>query len=138
MQKYKDIGFKLTPQRLAILDYLEETRTHPSAEEIYRAVHKRFPTMSFATVYTTLEALKQRGRVMELAIEPNKKRFDYHTEPHHHMVCTQCKRVVDIHREFPLALPSAEKQGFQVTGNHIEFYGICPRCIAGGTDRRRR
>lgn len=53
-------GFKLTPQRLAILSYLKGNEKHPSADEVYRAVVRRFPTMSFATVYNTLKMLKQR------------------------------------------------------------------------------
>ena len=73
MEKYRDIGFKLTPQRLAILGELEGRTDHPSAEEIYRAVSKNFPTMSVATVYSALEALRRRGRLLELAIEPGKK-----------------------------------------------------------------
>ncbi|MBT9168785.1 MAG: Peroxide operon regulator [Syntrophomonadaceae bacterium] len=66
MEKYKDIGLKLTPQRLAILDCLDGNKEHPSAEDIYKDVSKRFPTMSFATVYNTLEALRQRGGILEL------------------------------------------------------------------------
>jgi Fur family peroxide stress response transcriptional regulator len=61
MEKYRDIGFKLTPQRLAILDFLQGNKKHPSAEDIYRSVHKKFPTMSLATVYSTLSALKEKG-----------------------------------------------------------------------------
>ncbi|MFZ2197327.1 MAG: transcriptional repressor, partial [Thermodesulfovibrionales bacterium] len=57
MNKYRNIGFKLTPQRLAILSYLEGNKEHPSAEEIFRAVSDQYPTMSFATVYNTLAAL---------------------------------------------------------------------------------
>lgn len=130
MEKYRDIGFKLTPQRLAILGYLEGRTDHPSAEEIYRAVSKNFPTMSVATVYSALEALRLRGRLLELAIEPGRKRFDFHAEPHHHLICTGCKRVVDIHRSFPINLRAGEKQGFQVTGSHVTVYGRCPACTA--------
>ncbi|MCK5426958.1 MAG: transcriptional repressor, partial [Thermodesulfovibrionia bacterium] len=55
IEKYRDIGIKLTPQRIAILNYLSGITTHPSAEQIYKAVSKEFPTMSFATVYNTLD-----------------------------------------------------------------------------------
>lgn len=128
MNKFKDIGFKLTPQRIAILTYLEGNREHPSAEDIYRAVSRKFPTMSFATVYNTLEALREKGRVLELSIDPLKKRFDPNTEPHHHLICIKCKRIMDIHNKYELSVPAKEKDGFEITGNHIEFYGICPRC----------
>jgi len=128
MERYKDLGLKPTPQRLAILEYLEGNQEHPSADKIYRDVSRRFPTMSFATVYNTLEALKKRGGVLELTIDPEKKRFDPNTEPHHHLICVSCKRIVDIHKDFKLTLPKEETEGYKLTGNHIEFYGLCPKC----------
>ncbi len=128
MERFRKIGLKLTPQRLAILEYLEGNTKHPSAEEIYREVSSRFPTMSFATVYNTLDALRQRGGVLELTIDPGKKRFDPNTEPHHHLICMKCKRIEDVHRRYDLPVPNASRSGFEITGNHIEFYGICPAC----------
>lgn len=128
MQKYKDIGLKLTPQRLAVLSYLEGNTDHPSADDIYKAVSVQHPTMSFATVYNTLDTLREKGYVMELSIDPGKKRFDPNTELHHHLICTSCKRVRDVQVEFSLDLPEEMKGNFRITGNHIEFYGICPAC----------
>jgi Fur family peroxide stress response transcriptional regulator len=133
MEKYRDIGIKLTPQRIAILDYLEGNKRHPSAEEIYSDVTKKFPTMSFATVYNTLEALKQRGEVLELTIDPAKKRFDPNTRPHHHLICVVCKSILDVHAGYALKVPDSERGGFEITGNHIEFYGVCPGCRKGET-----
>ncbi|MEJ2695796.1 MAG: transcriptional repressor [Candidatus Sulfobium sp.] len=128
MERYKGMGFKLTPQRLAILDYLEGNDSHPSAEEIYTAVSKKFPTMSLATVYNTLEALRLRGEVRELTVDPGKKRFDPDTGPHHHLICTGCRRIVDVRVDFSLSVPTGERRDFEITGNHIEFYGLCPEC----------
>lgn len=128
MEKYKEMGLKLTPQRLAILNYLDGNKEHPSAEDIYRAVSKKFPTMSFATVYNTLQTLKEHGGVLELTIDPDKKRFDPNTEPHHHLICVKCKRIVDIHGDYKLPISNGDKEGFEIIGNHIEFYGICHKC----------
>lgn len=128
MDKYKNRGFKLTPQRLAILSYLEGNTAHPSAEEIFAAVSERFPTMSFATVYNTLETLKSKGEVMELTCDPQKKRFDPNTAPHNHLICSLCRRIVDVHVDYKIDLPRANRMGFEITGNHIEFYGVCPSC----------
>ena len=133
VEKYRERGLKLTPQRIAILDYLEGNKRHPSAEEIYLAVSKKFPTMSFATVYNTLEALRQRGEVLELTIDPAKKRFDPNTKPHHHLICMKCKGILDVHADFALEVPDRERGDFQITGNHIEFYGVCPVCRKGET-----
>jgi Fur family transcriptional regulator, peroxide stress response regulator len=131
MERYKGIGLKLTPQRLAILQHLDGNKMHPSAEEIYTQVSKKFPTMSLATVYNTLEALRQKGKVQELTIDPDKKRFDPDIEPHHHLICTGCRRVVDVHVDYSLSVPAGERRDFEITGNHIEFYGLCPACRSG-------
>jgi Fur family peroxide stress response transcriptional regulator len=128
MEKYRDIGFKLTPQRLAILQYLEGNKNHPSAENIYRAVHKKFPTMSLATVYSTLSALKEKGSVLELTLDPGKKRYDPETSLHNHLICVSCKKIVDIHGEYKLDLPENAKQEFSIISSHVEFYGLCPEC----------
>jgi len=128
MEKYKNIGLKLTPQRLAILGYLDGNKEHPSAEDIYRAVSRRFPTMSFATVYNTIETLRQRGMLLELTIDPDKKRFDPNIKPHHHLICIKCRRITDIHKNYKLSVSSIESGDFEIVGNHIEFYGICPKC----------
>ncbi len=128
VEKYRDLHIKLTPQRLAILNYLNGNKTHPSAEDIFRAVQKQFPTMSFATVYNTLEALKNKGTVQELKIDPNKKRYDPDNTKHHHLICHKCKNIIDIHKDFKLNLSEEMTEGFEVLGNSIEFYGLCQKC----------
>jgi Fur family peroxide stress response transcriptional regulator len=134
MQKYRQMGLKLTPQRLAIIEYLEGNREHPSAEKIFETVRRQYPMMSFATVYNTLELLKQKGFVQELTIDPERRRYDPDTSRHHHLICTGCRKIVDIFGDFPVDLPEGNDGAFEVTGNHIEFYGICPEC----KERRRR
>ncbi len=128
MEKYRDLHIKLTPQRLAILGYLDGNKTHPSAEDIYKAVLKQFPTMSFATVYNTLEALKSKGSVQELKIDPAKKRYDPDISKHHHLICIECKEIADIHKDFKINLSEESINGFDLLGNTIEFYGICRNC----------
>jgi len=128
MKKYRDIGFKLTPQRIAILDYLIGNKGHPSADDIYREVSKKFTTMSLATVYTTLAALKERGVVLELTMDPDKKRYDPATEDHNHLICINCKRIVDIPGEHRIDLPESAKQDFTVIKSHLEVHGLCPEC----------
>jgi len=128
MDKYRNIGIKLTPQRIAIMDYLEGNKQHPSAEEIYKTVVKKFPTMSFATVYTTLSALRDKGNLLELTIDPGKKRYDPMTENHNHLICVSCKRIIDVPVAFSLDVPDSVKQGFNITDTQVEFYGLCPKC----------
>ncbi|MEN6615250.1 MAG: transcriptional repressor [Syntrophorhabdus sp.] len=119
---------KMTPQRMAIMKYLDGNTMHPSAADIYSALREHFPTMSLATVYNTMEVLKEQGSVIELAIDPVKKRFDPNPQPHHHLICIKCKAIVDIFLQFPLQLADNQAMGFEILGNHVDFYGICKKC----------
>jgi|WetSurMetagenome_2_1015567.scaffolds.fasta_scaffold00053_42 Fur family transcriptional regulator, peroxide stress response regulator len=137
MQRYKGLGLKLTPQRLSILAYLEDNKCHPTADGIYRHVSKKFPTMSPATVYNTLEALKKRGMLTEITIDSDKKHFDPDTSRHHHAICTSCKKIVDIHTDFDLSTAEKELCGFKITGSHVEFYGLCRDCSIKGAAKKK-
>ena len=128
MKKFRDIGLKLTPQRIAVLEYLEGNKEHPSAETVFRNVSKSFPTMSFATVYNTLATLRDKGQLLELTIDADKRRYDPNTKPLNHLICTSCKKILDVHVEYVLHLTEDVRQDFDITGNHVEFYGICPDC----------
>ncbi len=121
-------GLKRTPQRLAVLAYLEGNTAHPSAEDIYRALSKKNPTLSFATVYNTLNALTKAGTIGELTIDPERRRFDPNTMPHHHCICIQCKKIIDVMEDITVDLPDDSAKGFSVSGSHVEFYGYCSRC----------
>lgn len=121
-------GFKRTPQRLSILEHLDGNTSHPSADDIYRVVAKKNPSMSFATVYNTLNTLVQTGAVRELTIDPDRKRYDPDTSAHHHLICLDCRKIVDIPGDVAVEVPRGVTKDFTVTGNHIEFYGICAPC----------
>ncbi|MDA8387569.1 MAG: Fur family transcriptional regulator [Nitrospiraceae bacterium] len=125
---WRELGLKLTPQRLAILEYLDGNTAHPAAEEIFAALSGRFPGLSLATVYNTLAILRDRGRLLELTIDPSKRRYDPQVKPHHHLICLSCKRIADIEHTFALEIPGALRMGYEITGNQIEFYGLCPDC----------
>ena len=127
-RKQKKYDFKLTPQRLAIMDYLRDNKEHPSALDVFKSISKKFPTISFATVYNTLEMLKKKGLVTELAIDTERKRFDPDTTPHHHMVCTKCGTIRDLHLEFSPNIPETLTKGFKIERIHMDVYGICESC----------
>ena len=130
LTKYKGKGFRLTPQRIAILRFLEGNTSHPTAEDICREVKRKYPTISFATVYNTLQTLKESGNVMEITIDPIRKHYDPNTNPHHHIVCVECNEIRDVFVNYSgiLRLPSQVLKEFQILGNHIDFYGLCRKC----------
>jgi len=120
--------FRRTPQRLAIMKFLDNHPSHPSAEDVYDAVKKQFATLFLATVYNTLEALRERGEIVEVGFDPAKKRFDTVTVSHHHLICLGCKKILDIPEKFNPVLTGDEKKGFRVIRSRVEFYGLCPQC----------
>ncbi len=130
IRRYKGKGFTLTPQRMAILQYLDGNTDHPTADEIFKNARIKFPTISFATVYNTLEALKGRGELVEVTIDPERKHFDPNPTPHHHIMCSVCSHIADVFVDYSeaLKLPEDVGNGFHITGNHVEFYGICKTC----------
>ncbi len=124
---YKKLGLKITPQRLAIIEYLENNREHPSAEDIYNALKDRFPSMSFATVYNTLEVLMEKGLIKEIGIDSTKKRFDPVVKPHHHFICKKCGKIIDVERDFEITIP-LELKDYDIVDFQVVFSGICPKC----------
>ena len=132
--KYRANGFKLTPQRLAILKCLDGNTSHPTAENIYVEIKKTHPTVSFATVYNTLQSLKDMGEILEVTIDPDRKHFDPNTEAHHHIICTNCGKIGDIFVDYSQALTLPQEVGaeFSPTGNHVDFYGLCKKCRIKG------
>ncbi len=123
-------GMKITPQRLMIFKILENNTSHPSAEDVYKRVKKIYPTVSFTTIYKTLETLKELGEIKELTIDENRKHYDPNTNTHHHVICSACKKILDIFEDFSLhvKLPDFVNKEYMVNGFQISFYGICKKC----------
>jgi Fur family peroxide stress response transcriptional regulator len=93
-RRLRERGYRFTPQRMAIVQAILESRNHPSAEEIYRQVSAVFPMISLATVYKTLEVLKDIGEIAELSVG-GRTRYDGNPQPHIHLVCERCHSVTD-------------------------------------------
>ena len=74
-------GMKITPQRLMIFKVLENNTSHPSAEEVFKRVKRVYPTVSFTTIYKTLETLRDLGEVKELIIDEDRKHYDPNPKP---------------------------------------------------------
>lgn len=128
----------MTPQRAGILRFLDGNGSHPSAEEIYRRVAGRFPGLSFATVYNTLQSLVSLGELAELKIDPSRARFDPCTLRHSHLLCVECGAIADVKAPPKPPPPAGRPAGFRVLSCNIEFYGVCPACgkRAGKKEKR--
>ena len=131
LQRLKDQDFRVTPQRLAVLKILAVSDEHPSVEMIYEKVRPDFPTTSLATIYKTVSLLKQIGEVVELDFSGESNRYDGNKPyPHPHLICTQCKTVVDpdVATVTELSKELANKTGYRIVNHRLDFFGICPRC----------
>jgi len=124
-------GLSVTHQRLAIFEAAMATGDrHPSAEVIYQAVRDRYPTISFNTIYKNLETFEELGIVVKVNPLYNEARYDLDVKPHHHLICRQCKTIVDVHDKKLDALPAPEEagSGFQVENWTVQFTGLCADC----------
>jgi Fur family peroxide stress response transcriptional regulator len=127
-------GLSVTHQRLAIFEALASSREHPSAEQLHRAVQRRIPTLSLATVYKNLEALKAIGAVADVNPLHEQARYEAALpgagagHPHHHLVCISCKKVRDLHDTGLDALHVRDAQGFEVRAVRVQAEGLCPDC----------
>ena len=118
-------------KRMAILNLLRETDTHPTAEWVYEQLRPKYPDLSLGTVYRNLKTLCQKGRAMSVGVLGGQEHFDGNVQPHAHFVCECCGRVLDIHEDFfppeSLAKLSAAT-GFTVRSAAVLFRGRCPQC----------
>lgn len=127
--KLKSAGHRITPQRLAIARIVLESSEHPSVEEIYRRVRKDFPTTSLATIYNTLERLKEIGEVLEIPFSGGSRYDGLNPHPHSHLRCTVCGAIEDLDIDLGSAAAEvAAKKGYADVHHRLEFYGVCPRC----------
>ncbi len=123
----------LTRQRAAVLLAVQESKRHPTANEVYIGARKRLPTISFATVYNSLRYLKEAGLIHEIKFGDAASRYDRETERHDHAICSRCGTLVDL--DLPvtdeLLKMAARKSRFQAESVHLTLVGICPTCREG-------
>ena len=124
----KENTIKITPQRLIILKFLDENRTHPTVDEIYSELKEKNPSLSKTTVYNSLEILKKHGIIQALTISSSESRYDYKKEMHHHFLCEKCGNIIDIDIECP-NIKKIREHGHQVDEIHGYFKGICKVCV---------
>ena len=125
----RDEGFRITPQRMAIVDYLLKTEDHPSADHIHKVVRKRYPMVSLSTVYKTLYLLKEKNLVNEIEVE-GESRFDAHTDDHINIVCIKCGKIDDVDEETlkDIQVKAAKKSKYLILKSSFELHGYCSSC----------
>ncbi len=127
----KSAGFRLTPQRIAICNLLVESKQHPTANEIYEDLRPKYPSLSLATVYNTVETLIGLGVINALGSAGDSAvHYDANISPHINLACIVCHRVVDIESQSVQIMDQevARRSGYQIKGARVLYYGLCPDC----------
>jgi Fur family peroxide stress response transcriptional regulator len=125
----KEKGYKLTPQRLEIIDLLSKETTHPGAMDILKKIRKKVPHVSMSTVYYTLDILKKERLIRELEFYDRDNRYDVNVSNHLNLICTKCGKIEDFMEELPVLSQQVEKKtGFQPFQMRFEYYGHCKEC----------
>ena len=124
-------GLRVTPQRIAICEMLMGSSAHPTANEIYRELKEKYPSLSLATIYNTLDVLVGIGLVNALgSIGDDKVHFDADVSPHINLACIKCHKIVDTSSNFIHQLDEEinKNSGYELFGSRILYYGHCPEC----------
>jgi Fur family transcriptional regulator, peroxide stress response regulator len=135
LSKLKERSFRLTPQRMAVLEILASSEGHPSVNQVFEAVRAKFPTTSLATVYKTVILLKELGEVLELGFPDGSNRYDgAKPYPHPHIVCTRCRKIMDpeLASVDHLNDEITKKTGYRILYHRLDFFGLCPACRKAG------
>ena len=126
-----ELGYRMTPQRMMILEAVQSADGHISAEEIYSQVRAKYPHLNISTVYRTLELLKSLRLVTETDLGEGRVR--YHSAEkghHHHLVCQKCGAVFDLNESTLMPLKDAllREYNFMADLRHLAIFGQCLNC----------
>ena len=125
----REEGHRITPQRIAIVDYMLNTDEHPSAEQVHTTIRKRYPMVSLSTVYKTLDLLRERKLVNEIEVN-GESRFDAHIDEHINLVCLNCGKIEDIDEKSLKNIQSkvAKRSQYLIVKGNFELHGYCSKC----------
>jgi Fur family transcriptional regulator, ferric uptake regulator len=131
----REKGYKLTPQRRAVLNIIMENQgQHLNTEEIYDLVKVPCPDIGLATVYRTLQILDEMGLILKINLDDGCNRYEFNTNQedhqHHHLICKGCGTIIEVGEDLlePLEEQIAEKYQFEITDHKVKFFGLCSKC----------
>ena len=125
-------GVKVTHQRLEIFREIMAAGDHPSAEDVFRRVRKRIPTISLDTVYRTLNTFDRQGLIAKINFIEERARFDPNTDSHHHLICSECGNITDFYwpQMDAFRLPAETEAWGRVDDRHVQILGVCAKCLS--------
>lgn len=133
VERLRQWGVRVTPQRLAIAEAVLNSTDHPTVQQIHDRVGEHFPSMTLATIYSNLGVLERSGMIQELPFE-KMSRYEPNMGPHVNLVCIQCETVMDADAGqdavLELKRQISSQSNFEVAWQRVDFYGWCPKCAA--------
>jgi Fur family peroxide stress response transcriptional regulator len=139
-RRCKEQGLAFTFQRQVIYEAVVDSREHPTPELIYEQVRQRIPSISLGTIYKNVKTFLDSGVLKEVTLHHGSLRLESNMTPHHHLVCSSCKAILDIDESAvePVRLPKTKlPAGFSIQQCRVEFVGVCKSCQTA-TGRRRK
>ncbi|MEW6718745.1 MAG: Fur family transcriptional regulator [Chloroflexota bacterium] len=129
LQTIRARGFRVTPQRLAILSVLDEAELHLAPSEIIHRAQEKLPGLTEVTVYRTLDFLAEQGLILCAHIGSGSVVYEI-ADHHHHMICRHCGLTVDVNHELvkPVYEKLEQESGYLLNTSHLTFFGVCPDC----------
>ncbi|GIV78376.1 transcriptional repressor [Litorilinea aerophila] len=127
----KQAGYRITPQRRIICEYLAQTHSHPTPYQVYEELSREHPDISRATVYNTLNTLQELGVIVEIGFGAGHSHYETNPAPHINLICLRCHKIIDYEGPLP-ALGDEEwmarETGFQPVAAKVEVVGFCREC----------
>ena len=123
-------GYRMTPQRLAILHVLHHSRGHMSPVEVYEQARHELPGLTETTVYRTLEFLAENGLARPALTGNGHLVYELARHEHHHLICRTCGYVMEVEHDLIKSMYQTleTKSGYKLTDSHLTFFGLCPSC----------
>ncbi|HEX7926426.1 MAG TPA: Fur family transcriptional regulator [bacterium] len=122
-------GLKVTHQRMAVYSMLAGVESHPTPEDVFTAIRAQLPSLSLGTVYKILDQFHRHGFLRKVSTEGHVARYDANVDEHHHLVCSGCGKIQDVHVDADPALAHVPASAdFAVISYDILFHGLCKAC----------
>ena len=123
-------GFRMTPQRMAILHTLRHAGGHLSATDVFERTRRDQPGLTETTVYRTLEFLAENGFALAAHVGNGKLVYELTEENHHHLICKNCGTTVAVDHAHLAKLYNqlGSSTGYKLDSSHVTLFGLCPEC----------
>jgi Fur family transcriptional regulator, peroxide stress response regulator len=130
----RETGVPCTAQRRIILETVLQSKSHPTANEVFNQVAARHLGVSRATVHRNLDIMAGMGVITKTCHPGNAARYDGRIDIHHHLVCLKCNSIVDIDDDHlnAIKIPDTSSFGFEVSDFRVQLRGYCRSCLDAG------